>query len=110
MTLEPVFALMFVLTGGIVLWGMLTDAAWVPKWIGRHDKLMHFLAFAGLAALAQAAWPDVPWVFLWMLLTGLGLLAEGLQHLTANRSFCWRDALANALGAAAMLGTLHWLA
>ncbi len=110
MTIEPVFALMFVLTGAIVLWGMLTNPVRLPGWIGRHDKLMHFLAFAWLAALAQAAWPGMSWLYLWVILSALGLLAEGLQHLTASRRFCWRDALANALGAASMLGALHWLA
>ena len=42
-------------------------------------------------------------------LSALGLLAEGVQHLSASRRFCWRDALANSFGAACMLLALHWL-
>lgn len=103
------FVLLFVLTGAIVLWGMLTSSPKVPSWIYRHDKLMHFAAFALLAALAQAGWPNLSGLALWSILTAMGLLAEGLQQLTATRSFCWRDAMANALGAGSTLVLLAWL-
>jgi uncharacterized membrane protein len=104
------FSLLFVLTTLGVLWGMLSNHRRIPAWVNRHDKLMHFAAFALLAALAQAAWPSLSWWWLWLSLTLMGLLGEGLQHcLAANRRFCWRDALANALGAASMLAFWHSL-
>lgn len=109
MNLAPVFGLLFVLVASTVLWGMLTTSPLVPGWVCRHDKLMHFLAFALLAALAQSAWPGLSGGLLWAVLSALGLLAEGLQHLSASRRFCWRDATANALGAACMLVLMHWL-
>lgn len=110
MTLNPWFALLFTLAGAMVLWGMLTTHPLVPGWVSRHDKLMHYLAFAFLAALAYGALPGQPGWLLWGALTAMGLLAEGLQHLSASRRFCWRDALANALGAASMLVLLYGLA
>ena len=94
------FAGLFMLTAGLVLWGMLSHHRLIPAWVNRHDKLMHFGAFALLAALAQVAWPSLSRWLLWVSLTAFGLLAEGLQQLLANRRFCWRDALANSLGAA----------
>lgn len=109
MTVQPLFVVLFALTGALVLWGMLTTSPRVPGWVCRHDKLMHFLAFAWLAVLAQAALPEFSAGLLWMGLSALGLLAEGLQHLSASRRFCWRDALANSFGAASMLLALHWL-
>ena len=108
MTFVPLFAALFALVAATVLWGMLTTSPLVPGWICRHDKLMHFLAFALLAALAHSAWPGLSGWLLWAVLSGLGLLAEGLQHLSASRRFCWRDATANALGAASMLVIVHW--
>ncbi len=107
MVTEPWFAFLFVLTGSLAHWGMLCQHPLIPQWVHRHDKAMHFAAFAALAAFALGAWPATPLLHLWAALTLLGLLMETLQHLLTRRCFCWKDALANSLGAAFMLGLPH---
>jgi len=97
------FQLLGLCTLGAVLMGMLTNAAFIPAWFHRNDKFMHFVAFGALAGMAHGAWPRLDLWVLWGLITTLGVLAEVAQHLTVNRRFCWRDALANALGAASVL-------
>lgn len=97
------FVLLFSLTSMLALWGMLTSHPSIPHWVHRYDKVMHFVAFALLAALAQSAWPGTEALALWVGLSLIGLLTEGMQHLLTHRKFCWRDATANALGAAAAL-------
>ena len=83
----------------VVLWGLLSPVRSLPAWSHRHDKLLHALAFAVFAVLASLGWSEVsPWE-LWLALTLAGLASEGLQHLTPDRRFCWRDAVANAMGA-----------
>lgn len=108
MNTHPWFGLLLALTGSLTLWGMLTRHPRIPQWVHRHDKAMHFVAFALLAALAQSTWPAATAWVLWVGLSGLGLLTEGLQHLLTSRRFCWRDATANAMGAATVLAALHW--
>ena len=103
MSTHPWFGLLFMLTCSLALWGMLTRHHLVPEWVHRHDKAMHFLTFALLAALAHGAWPQTTGLTLWFGLSFLGLLTEALQHLLSSRRFCWRDASANAMGAAAVL-------
>ena len=88
----------------VVLWGLLSPVRSLPAWSHRHDKLLHALAFAVFAVLASLGWSEVsPWE-LWLALTLAGLASEGLQHLTPDRRFCWRDAVANAMGAALGIG------
>jgi hypothetical protein len=108
MSMHHLFGLLFALTGILVLWGMLTQHSRIPQWVHRHDKAMHFVAFALLAALAQGTWPAAPGWALWIGLSLLGLLTEALQHLLTSRSFCWHDATANAMGAATVLAFLYW--
>lgn len=97
------FVVLFGLTGILALWGMLTRHPCIPQWVYRHDKAMHFVAFALLATLAQGAWPATAASALWVGLSLVGLITEAMQHLLTTRRFCWRDATANALGAAAAL-------
>jgi len=87
------------LAAAAVIAGCLVPNRWLPPL--PNDKLLHFLSFAGLAALAlrvahgglQAAW--------WLLcLLILGWLIECLQMLVPDRHFCWRDMAANAAGVA----------
>lgn len=103
--LVPTVALTLLALGvAVVLWGLLSPVHSLPAWSHQHDKLLHALAFAMFAALASLGWPGVaPWV-LWLVLVLAGLASEGLQHLTPDRRFCWRDAIANAIGAALGLG------
>ena len=88
----------------VVLWGLLSPVKRLPTWSHKHDKLLHAVAFAVLAALAYASWPGIHLVGLWLALSLAGLASEGLQQLTPERRFCWRDAAANAAGAAVGLG------
>lgn len=83
---------------GVAL-GCLAPAGWLP--VLKHDKLLHFLAFAmltGLASLAVRDWAHWPWWLLALLVTGW--LIEVLQKLVPGRNFCWRDMGANAAGIA----------
>lgn len=85
--------------GGVVL-GCLLPAHWLP--LLPHDKLLHFLAFAVLAALAlliESTWPRRMFWMLGLLLAGL--VIELLQKLVPGRSFCWYDMRANTAGIAA---------
>ncbi len=87
-----------------VLWGLLSPVHRLPAWTHRHDKLFHAGAFGMLALLTYGCWPAVHRGGLWLALTLFGLAGEALQELLAtNRRFCWRDAAANAAGAAIVL-------
>lgn len=107
MVTESLFAVLFVIAGSVALWGMLSHHPRIPRWVHRHDKAMHFAAFAILAVFARGAWPASPLLHLWVALVLMGLLMEGLQQLLTRRFFCWKDALANALGAAVMLALMN---
>lgn len=101
----PTVALALLCLGAaVVLWGLLSPVGRLPAWSHRHDKVLHALAFAILAVLCYLSWPGVHLVALWVLLVLAGLASEGLQQLTPQRRFCWRDATANAIGAAVGLG------
>ena len=71
------------------------------------DKLHHFLAYFALAAAAVQLYAR--WTSLLGAGLGLVLLGVGLEHaqgaLTETRMADYRDALANALGVVAGLGT-----
>lgn len=83
--------------------GCLVPARWLPPL--PNDKLMHFLAYAGLALLAgRIAQTDVQHA-LWLTgLLGLGWAIELLQNMVPGRRFCWRDMAANAGGIAFAAG------
>ncbi|HEY8023240.1 MAG TPA: VanZ family protein [Burkholderiaceae bacterium] len=79
--------------------GCLTPKGWLPSL--PNDKLLHFLAFGGLALLAGRIADTRIELLAW--LAGLllaGALIEGLQSLIPGRNFCWRDIAANAAGIA----------
>ncbi|UMR31016.1 VanZ family protein [Massilia sp. MB5] len=83
---------------GVAL-GCLLPARWLP--LLPHDKLLHFLAFAGLTVLAARLAPGWAELRYWLLgLLVAGWLIEVLQKLVPGRSFCWRDLAANAAGIA----------
>lgn len=106
--LSDVALVLLCLGAMVVLWGLLSPVKRLPAWSHKHDKLMHAMAFAVLAVLAYASWPGIHLVGLWLALSLAGLASEGLQHLTPERRFCWRDAAANAAGAAVGLGLAGW--
>ncbi|MFP5392919.1 MAG: VanZ family protein [Gammaproteobacteria bacterium] len=66
-----------------------------------NDKVLHFVAFGGMALmagrLAQPGWP-VPLALLAMLASSW--LIEVLQNYVPGRRFCWRDMAANGAGIA----------
>jgi len=92
--------MVFVLAGGAVSAGCLLPAGWLP--VLPHDKLLHFVAFAGLTVLAAQVAPAWPQLLPWLVgLLLAGWLIELLQKFVPGRSFCWRDLAANAAGIAA---------
>lgn len=83
-----------------VVAGCLAPAGWLPPL--PNDKLLHFVAFGGLALLALRIADSYVALAAWLLgLLVLGWLIEVLQNLVPGRRFCWRDMAANAAGIAA---------
>lgn len=97
-------ALFIVATMGISI-GCLMPAHWLPPL--PHDKLLHFLAFGGLAMLAGRIADTGFELAAWSLgLFIAGLAIEGLQNWVPGRKFCWRDLAANTAGiSVAVLGS-----
>jgi VanZ family protein len=96
--------LLFACAGTAMLAGCLVPNSWLPPL--PNDKLMHFGGFALLTVLALRLAHDRAESLLW--LAGLllaGYLVECLQALVPERSFCWRDMLANAGGIASAAAT-----
>lgn len=92
--------IVFVAAACAVALGCLLPARWLP--LLPHDKLLHFIAFAGLSTLALLIEPDWSRRLVWLLgLLLAGLAIELLQKLVPGRSFCWRDMGANTAGIAA---------
>lgn len=94
--------MVFLAAAAAVALGCLLPARWLP--LLPHDKLLHFIAFAGLSGLAlriEPAWPQRALWLLGLLLAGFAI--ELLQKLVPGRSFCWRDMRANTAGIAAAI-------
>lgn len=103
------FALLLGLGAVVLCWGLLSPIHALPAWSRTHDKLLHACAFAILAVLANLWLPRAHVSGLWFALVLVGLAGEVAQHFTAHRRFCWRDAVANALGAAVGLVCVQWI-
>lgn len=78
------------------------------------DKLLHVLAFAALGGLGAAAFPKLPLVRLWLMLTAFGALIEAVQaiphlHRDSELADLAADAIA-ALGAGYLVraGLKRW--
>jgi len=81
----------------IISAGCLAPAHWLPAL--PNDKLLHFLAFGGLALLAGRLAQDDSQLALSLLgLFVAGSVIEALQHWVPGRKFCWRDMVANTCG------------
>ena len=79
--------------------GCLIPARWLPPL--PNDKLLHFLAFGGLALLAGSIAQTFAEQAIWFLgLVVAGWAIEILQNLVPGRKFCWRDMAANVAGIA----------
>lgn len=98
-----IFAVLLGLSVGLIGWGLMCPVQSLPAWCRNHDKVFHAIAFAGLAVLTSLWLPEVNFFMIWAALTLTGLGGEFAQNFTEQRKFCWRDALANAVGAAAGL-------
>lgn len=91
--------MMFVGAATSVCIGCLVPNRWLPPL--PNDKLLHFLGFALLTALALRIADNGTEAALWLVgLLVAGWLIECLQSLVPGRSFCWRDLGANAAGIA----------
>ena len=106
----PSALVLLIAAGAVVLAGCLVPNRWLPPL--PNDKLMHVLAFGGLAVLALRVAHGRTESLLW--LGGLLVASwaiECLQQLVPDRSFCWRDMAANAAGIAlAGVGALLYAA
>jgi VanZ family protein len=79
--------------------GCLVPARWLPPL--PNDKLLHFLAFGGLALLAaRMAQDSHQRIAALLAVFAIGLVIELLQNAVPGRRFCWRDLLANTIGIA----------
>lgn len=90
--------------GCIVLWGLISPVSKLPTWAQTHDKAWHLFAFVLFAILASISWPGTHPLLLWLALVFAGFASEVVQGFTPHRRFCWRDGLANAIGAALGIG------
>ena len=80
--------------------GCLLPNSWLPARLP-NDKLMHFLAYAGLTGLALRIAHGRAEAITWVVgLLLAGCLIECLQQLVPERSFSWSDIAANAAGVA----------
>jgi VanZ family protein len=95
-----IYAILLGISACVVCWGLMCPVQSLPAWFRHHDKLLHALAFAGMAVLTTLWLPTVPSLFIWAALVLAGLGGEVAQNFTEQRKFCWRDAIANSVGAA----------
>lgn len=74
------------------------------------DKLIHAGAYAVLTTGLVLAWPKRSLLVIFFIAVGFGILIEYLQHtLAIGRTGSWADALANAIGALAVIGIWIWI-
>lgn len=86
--------------------GCLVPARWLPAL--PNDKLMHFLAYGGLALLAGRIAQSGSELMTWLIgLFVIGWLIECLQKWVPGRAFCWRDMAANTAGIVVAAGFSH---
>lgn len=88
---------LFIAACTVVTVGCLVPNGWLPPL--PNDKLMHFVGFGGIAALALPLASnrlEGAWILIGVLLASA--VIECLQNLLPDRRFCWRDIAANACG------------
>ena len=98
----------FIAASVTVLAGCLVPNRWLPPL--PNDKLLHFAAFGGLAALALLqVHGRLQGALALAGLLGASWAIECLQQLVPDRQFCWRDMAANAggIGFAAVCALLY---
>lgn len=81
----------------------------VPSAEAVGDKILHFLAYGGLVALAAAAWPRLRLLVLFLGASFMGAILEiGQGLLEIGRTASFADQLANMIGAG--LAVIIWIA
>jgi len=76
----------------------------VPGSAEISDKVLHFVAYGGLTALAAAAWPKTRLLILFLILSAAGALLEFAQGaLNLGRMASFQDQIANMGGIAMAL-------
>jgi VanZ family protein len=88
--------------------GCLLPATWLPPL--PNDKLLHFVAFGGMALMAGRLAPPGMLAAALLAVLAAGWLIEVLQKWVPGRNFCWRDMAANAAGTLAAGALLLWQA
>lgn len=97
---------LFFLIASAVTVGSLVPARVLPPL--PNDKLMHFVAYAGLAILVTRLAPEKTlFLCIAMLFIG-GWMIEVLQNLVPGRNFCWHDMVANTFGIACGASVAHY--
>ncbi|WP_136417624.1 VanZ family protein [Herbaspirillum sp. ST 5-3] len=104
-----VWELVFFLVGTVAISaGCLVPASWLPTL--PNDKLLHFLAYGGMALLAGRIAQSSTEFATWLIgLFVAGWAIECLQQLVPGRKFCWRDLAANTAGIVAAGLLSHFL-
>lgn len=95
--LRPVWRVAFPLALVVAFVIALRPAPDVEPAFSHQDKVMHFIAFAGLTLLGALAWPARLGRIV-VLMLAYGLAMELAQATTAHRRGDWADWLADAAG------------
>ena len=103
-TVQHVSLFFLIGLGCIVSWGLISPVSRLPTWAQTHDKVWHLFSFVLFAILASISWPETHPLLLWLGLVCAGFASEVIQGFTPHRRFCWRDGLADAIGAALGIG------
>lgn len=81
-----------------LLYGLLRPES-PPDFFDHSDKLLHVLAFSGLACLTRIAYPMFSGIVLWLILMVLAPSLEALQAVfQPHRVFSVGDVVANVTG------------
>lgn len=89
--------ILFTLFAIAIAGGCLAPAQWLPPL--PNDKLLHFLAYGGLAVIAgHIATTLTGYVYFLIALLIAGFVIEILQNFVPGRKFCKRDMAANTAG------------
>ena len=95
--LPAAFRIVFWAAIAVVLWSTLTDTGDLTGEVS--DKVLHVVAFYGLAVLGRLAYPAARLAGLGLALAGLGGLIELLQGTPLiHRDASWGDVVADAAG------------
>lgn len=97
---------LFILCCALLGYGMFRPES-PPELFEQSDKVMHLLAFGGLALSARLAFTRFSGLLLWPVLLLLAPVLEYSQHyFQPVREFSYGDMLANTLGV--LLALLSW--